>query len=66
LREGKEGRSRRLRGMNRKGQMRGKGKERERGENGRKDREEKNKRHRAHTHTQPFYCSAGICPGLPG
>jgi len=19
-----------------------------------------------HTHTQPFYCSAGICPGLPG
>jgi len=18
------------------------------------------------THTQPFYCSAGICPGLPG
>jgi len=19
-----------------------------------------------HTHTQPFYCSSGICPGLPG
>jgi len=19
-----------------------------------------------HTHTQPFYCSAGICLGLPG
>jgi len=21
---------------------------------------------KAHTHTQPFYCSAGICPGPPG
>jgi len=19
-----------------------------------------------HTHTQPFYCSSGICPGQPG
>jgi len=19
-----------------------------------------------HTHTQPFYCSCGICPGQPG
>jgi len=19
-----------------------------------------------HTHTQPFYCSSGICPGPPG
>jgi len=19
-----------------------------------------------HTHTQPFYCPSGICPGLPG
>jgi len=22
--------------------------------------------HFKHTHTQPFYCSSGICPGPPG